>query len=804
MSKKPKVDTQGNQVLATKTGSLMARLLCIFVMAGILLGIGVMLVINFGVFDKHPIAENTEIVAHNASNESSESNALDGLFNTGKEKNIPLWFWGVKFKFKDVYYNGTEYTFVATNEDRLAAKGVKVKYSNNVHTNAGTYEVTAVFYGEGYKTKTVTTTVTIKKGELKGVTFDDTVYQYKEGVSHKVSVSGAPDGVNFDYTISEVSEVGAYSITAISNDNNYVVKAFDATIYVVDLKSLVKFNESDLNRTYNGGIQSVALDTSAVPEEIKNLIDLKVEYNREIINAGQHLLIATVTAKGFDPFEVRGTVIVAPGNMEEVYGLKYSTTVDYTGEAAKPTFTLNKSYENLKSKIKVEVEYVSSPLSDSSKVGTHLVNITFTDITGNCEPIVLKNCSLVVEKRDVSEYFDIVDINDATYGNDKVQNLKFTFDKDSIPGTLLNKNQNLIVTFTYGESEIVVTFSINESGKVVSTYVLNGKKISIEHYSNAVSFAVPFDFENAGTYELVANVKGTGCDKDAELKGSCVIKPKKVTDMDGVDVETKSQMAIIPFGGGYAHPAYEAPEGSVVNYEYKGETVEKGFRKIGIYQFVKVVIVNGNEMAVENVQSFIVLPNPLWILLVAVILAIFAVITSLIIAFFKKSEEGISENRYSYARTIIEKERAGIICESFARHGDPVSTGRLYLTKNTLEFYENARKKSDKNLLIRVADIRNVEVPDYDCIALRADNKDYTFKVPIGQAEAWKKHIIDVQTAPIYKKPETIVVEKEVLVPQLVYQQPQPAPETLTTVDFQVKVKTEGSNCEINQISSES
>ena len=129
---------------------------------------------------------------------------------------------------KTVTYTGEP--IVMSVEGNLPAD-VTVRYPyGNVFTNAGEYDVTAIVYGNYYKSVTLTARLTILKADydVSGITIPDGKYVY-DGTEKSISVTGTlPAGLTVSYSIGSKTgnsaiDVGEYQVTAkfSSNDPNY-------------------------------------------------------------------------------------------------------------------------------------------------------------------------------------------------------------------------------------------------------------------------------------------------------------------------------------------------------------------------------------------------------------------------------------------------------------------------------------------------------------------------------------------------------------------------------------------------------
>ena len=136
---------------------------------------------------------------------------------------------GVAFSDLTATYDGTEKKIEVTG---VLPEGVTVKYSDNVATDAGTYNAKATLSGEGYKTKVLNATLKIEKAVWTGLTFTGQSLVY-DGDPHTVSVVGElPSGGSIVYTCkgnstvkNTATDAGTYEITAELNHKNYKLES---------------------------------------------------------------------------------------------------------------------------------------------------------------------------------------------------------------------------------------------------------------------------------------------------------------------------------------------------------------------------------------------------------------------------------------------------------------------------------------------------------------------------------------------------------------------------------------------------
>ena len=771
MNKNSKAENQETMVLKTGIAGMILRWVGICLAIGVILGICVMLVLNFGWLDKETAQDPAGIVASLASNEVEAQSELDNV----RGEKIDLNDLGIKFVFDPVDYDGEAHTLVARNiaddsevtDEQLAAYGIAVTYYNNVHTDAGSYEVNAVFTdadsedGVEYEPLSITAIMRINKAEIKGVYFNDVLVEYKKGTVHTIKVSGdLPAGTYVEYSMNKGEDAGVYYATAVIHGANYNPKTLNATLTIVDLTQLVKFDEDSYSFVYDNTEHYIALNTESVLEEIVEERNFKVEYlNNGMVNAGEYTVVATVSADGFTTFTVSVPVIVEKGDLVEVFGTSVEGNEStYDGNRREATV------KNLPDGVTYTVEYsVNGVVVDEAvKPNTYKVKFTFTDTNGNLEDKVLE-CEIVINKLDISM---LVTFEGATYTyaiydeyeTPYKRKIEATCDLESLAGMGINTDA-LIITYIYGDT--------------VSTD--------------------PIEFTEAGEYVVKVHVTGdetyTVLYADVELEATLKIKHAMLT---GVIVDTTQTVTA---NGKYQVPEYSAPEGTTVEYFISDKKVD-GVKNAGIYR-VKMVFTNGNYQTTKTVTMTVML-DPKIVAIFAVIGVMVGIGVGVAIAVAGKKRDEESDEKFARPSAVLTKARGKILCTSFAKYGKPAVDGRLYLTEKTVEFYNKAMTQ-DNRILIPLRDVRNVDVLTPDCICIRANDADHTFYVPGCQAEEWKRQIVYAKAVPVVRMPDAVPVVMVDKIPQLQPQvQVQPAADTLTTVDFQVKVKTEpGANPEV-------
>ena len=735
------------KVLTTSVSRIIAKFGMIFAAVGLAVGILVMVFLNLGLHELLFGAESaaTEIVAHNA----SDNRSSEGL------KTIGVKDLGISFADYAMQYNGEYHELLADNTEKLP-KGVTVSYANNKHKDVGTYKAVAIFSGEGYATEILEAEFKIVKADISGITFDSALKEYKAGTTHEILIKGnLPEGVEVSYSLNRAEEVGVYHATAVLYGHNYNNLVLEATLTVVDLTKLVKFDDIDEEAkailfTYDKDEHTVELNTEAVLTEIVEKRNFKVTYDvNTFVNAGEYVVTATVSADGFTTFTVSVPVIVKQGDMEKVHGLTVNSSAVEYDETVKSV-----SYSELPENIKVDIKYYmnrdaegkpTDEVDPSSVIDPHkyIVVLVFTDTDGNCETKTIER-EFEVKRRSISSLFDMENgvftystvPNEQTGAEEgRVRRLKMIIDTDALYETLLA--QDLVITYTFGDVTVVATYTFNEEN-VVITYVVGEDVYTEEYYYGRIETEIPVDFTEVSVenpYTLKAAVKGNKYDDDAEIKATMTIK---YATLSSGNYSVKNNQIVLA-SGKYQAPKYTAKNGVDVKFIYNNEEVE-GFKYFGIYN-VNVVFTKGNYQATKTVR-YIVMFNPLIALIGLALGMLLGLLFGLLTSGLWIKKEKASRNHFRAPSAIVANARGGIICESYAKCDNSGCTGRLYLSSKSIEFYADDYKALKDNFLIDIDDVRNVDVIASNKIQVYARKETYVFTVPDGTAAEWVHEII--------------------------------------------------------------
>ena len=170
----------------------------------------------------------------------------------------PATFENIVFADKTVEYNGHEYVIECSNVPSFAT----VTYQNNRGTNVGNYEATATISAPNYNDLTLHATLTINKGTISGVSFNNATYTY-DGNERTLLVSGnVPAGVTVQYENNKRTNAGSQQATATLSGNGYNTLVLHATL-TINKAVFTGIDFDDLTVNYNG--QPHTLTVSGAP-----------------------------------------------------------------------------------------------------------------------------------------------------------------------------------------------------------------------------------------------------------------------------------------------------------------------------------------------------------------------------------------------------------------------------------------------------------------------------------------------------------------------------------------------------------
>lgn len=201
----------------------------------------------------------------------------------------------VVFRDEVLTYDGEAHSLKALN----LPDGISVSYKNNGKTNAGTYEVKAIFSGDAKNYEAIpsmTASLVIEKAyyNTENILFESKEVLYT-GQPQSILATGLPEGVTVGYTGNGVTAAGSYEITVTyqGDSENYHAIPSDTAILTIkrsDLESMgITFPDGSF--TYDGQ-----------PKELEILgqlpSDISVSYSGNgKTNAGTYEVTASFTTE---------------------------------------------------------------------------------------------------------------------------------------------------------------------------------------------------------------------------------------------------------------------------------------------------------------------------------------------------------------------------------------------------------------------------------------------------------------------------------------------------------------------------
>ena len=208
---------------------------------------------------------------------------------------------GVTLEDATFTYDGTAKSLAVVG---TLPEGVSVEYNGNGKTDAGTYTVTAVLSGEGYKTLTITAELKINKATITGITLEGNTFTY-DGTAKSIAYVGTlPEGVTAEYTGNGATAVGDHEVTLTLSGSNYETLVLKATIKITKAQ-ITGITFMDGTYTYQEGVYHSLAISGTLPEGVT------VEYTGNgVTNAGTYTVTATISGEGYETLVLTATLTV--------------------------------------------------------------------------------------------------------------------------------------------------------------------------------------------------------------------------------------------------------------------------------------------------------------------------------------------------------------------------------------------------------------------------------------------------------------------------------------------------------------
>ncbi len=239
----------------------------------------------------------------------------------------------VEFVDKTVTYNGESHSIEATN----LPNGVTAQYTGNNQINANEYTVTASFTGDSQNYEPIasqTATLTINKAtyDMSGVLFKDKSVNYN-GQAHSIEATNLPNGVSVRYDGNNKTQAGEYTVTATftGDSQNYELIASQTATLTIEQRELTLAFNGETTLKYNGKAQKT-ITVQATNLVGNDTVEITVSYNGEMIEAGEYIVTATLTAHKNYKLTTNNTVKVTITRATHTVTFKQDGVVDIVKE----------------------------------------------------------------------------------------------------------------------------------------------------------------------------------------------------------------------------------------------------------------------------------------------------------------------------------------------------------------------------------------------------------------------------------------------------------------------------------------
>lgn len=421
------------------------------------------------------------------------------------------------FEDKTVVYTGNSYTLEV--EGDIPAD-VNIRYpKGNSFTDVGTYEITAICYGDKYETKTIFATLTIEYAQydMSNVKFEDATFVYDKSPK-SISVSGTlPEGVSVEYKIdnkkgNSVTDAGEYEVVAnfYSKNANYAP--------IPSMKAKLKINKakyadfditfSDKNVVYSGHSNFIEANLTNVPNGVSTYYTIQkiknargesavgaTENGNSAILAGTY--IVTINFKvadvlNYEEIASKSAILFIDRAVYVVdNAFMYSKSVVFDGQEKSISLSGKVDGQQPILPFGVEIAYTCKMIEDATgkEVDGASVSGNSAKNAGTYE-IIAHLTSADENYKEIEDIVGFLEITQATY-----ENLNLTMN-------------NLSVNYDGNSHSILVDYS-NLPETVTIRYTI--KKI---YSSNGEEIVKPVESEgncaiDAGTYEITAIFENT-------------------------------------------------------------------------------------------------------------------------------------------------------------------------------------------------------------------------------------------------------------------------------------------------------
>jgi len=428
----------------------------------------------------------------------------------------------VAFEDLVVKYNGTPFSLYATN----IPDNITVDYNITNVTDIGVYNIIATFYFENKIIDTKKATLTITKGEIDYVTFDNTSFVY-DGTPKILVINGdLPEGTSVSYSRNVITEVSSISITAYINGGiNYKNKELRAKLTITKAE-LPDFKFDSASYVFDGTSKSIVIEG-----DLPNYISVSYKNNKHT-NAGNHTAIANINGgRNYFDKELKATLQITKADISIVNFNDASFVYDGKPKSLKINDILPEgtsviySYNN---QINVGTYQVSALCYGNNNYNLFEVKAILTITKAELSNLTFNSASFVYDGKPKS----LVLNNKLPKGT----TVEYLNNKQTAPGTYeviakIDGGKN------YNSTELKATLTINKAELPNLTFdnasfTYDGTPKSLVINDNLPD-GVTINYSNnkhidAGDYEVIAHINGGDKYNNTELKAMLTINKTKL------------------------------------------------------------------------------------------------------------------------------------------------------------------------------------------------------------------------------------------------------------------------------------
>ena len=219
---------------------------------------------------------------------------------------------GITFNNSTVTYDGTAHSIAIAG---TLPQGTSVTYTNNIGTNAGTYNATATISGDGYVTLTLNATLKIERAtyDMSNAVWSSFDFTY-DATPHSVTVSGLPTGVTVkNYSDNQKTNAGSYvaKVTFNYDTVNYNEPTLKNLNWNIKKANYSGISFSGDTFDYDGTSKSIEISGS-IPTGTNVIYTCKEDPNIEntATEIGKYTITATLKNANFNDLSLEATLSI--------------------------------------------------------------------------------------------------------------------------------------------------------------------------------------------------------------------------------------------------------------------------------------------------------------------------------------------------------------------------------------------------------------------------------------------------------------------------------------------------------------